>query len=1825
MMNKKIGMMLAAWLLIPMAMVAQSYSALWKQVEDAQEKDLPKTAITHLKKIESKARQERAYGQLLKATLTTMKLQGEIAPDSVAPAVKRLEQQLEGTREVALQAVYATVLSKIFSDNSELEDHDAKRTHYRTLALAHPEVLGKTPASSYEPLIIKGKDSEVFGHDLLSVIGIELDAWQWMTDYYEKTGNCPAACLTAVNTRNTIEGVDSLIAVYGDYAEAGELAIHRYNLMLAKGRPTVEKYQWLQESIRRWGKWKRANELKNELAELTHPWFKVQIPLTSVELQKPQMVKFDVLRNVRQLTMRVYRTALQGDTQLNPEVEKDLAQIKAKGLTEVKEAARTLTFTSRPNYEIFKDSAQLGALPAGVYLLSFSTNPETETIYQLYFVSGIRLLQQAQPDKQLRYVVVDATTGQPVGGAQLRLSFERYNRKTIAPITLTCDQQGEVIYDASKQQPSRVFPYTAKDTSCPEYFAYGSYYYQERSYNQQRVVLFTDRSIYRPGQTVQASVIAYSQWGDEVKVIPNQKMTLTVEDAKWKKLTTMELESNEFGTASFEIVLPEDCEVGTLHLSVKDAMDRHESATVRVEEYKRPTYEVTFGGNRTGHFGEVLEAEGTAMMFAGVPVQGANVHYTVEYASVDFKRWWVETRWVHQSEGDITTDDEGKFRVPVALTDEHLTPNREMMRYRIKATVTDVAGESHDAEWTVNATRREFYLDLDIEDVVDLGDDASFTVNAYDMNREKVTVKGKYAIEYTYNKPVVEGFFTSGDTILLPKNLKLGARYTVRVIAYESDSTKVEDLDDFTPYDSTLPVTEVAQWGLNEKFRPKEEVKEQDFIHTKKDTFKKGEGVDLYFTTAETDAYIIYNVYNGKGLIDHQVGVTDGTMKHLHLPYKESWGEGIEVAILYVRNGQFTHMNKQFTLERPDKKLKLEWATFRDKLQPGQQEQWTLTVSDKNGKRVSGAEMMAVLYDASLDRIYSHYWSFGLGFRRNVPVASLSCTSRLPFPTFNLYGKSSDEHSYRRTYNSLAGYEHDRYLRMNKAAGGRVYEVLESRAMVMAPEDGFEGMAMDRNTGYDTGEEETVMGAPVATEEAAVPEENFDNATIRENFAETAFFLPHLVSDKKGNVNIQFTLPESLTEWQFMGFAHTKDVDYGLLRSKAVARKEFMLRPNMPRFVRWGDKAVVASSIINQSEQALKGAVRMRLINPETEEVVLTQEKAFEVEAGKTVGVDFSFDVKEEWADLDCEIIAMSGNVSDGEKNHLPVLSTKKEMVESVPYYIIGNAEGTEVSKTMDLTKLYNENSSTATNRVLKVEYTDNPAWMCIEALRSVKNPEEDDAIDFAASLYANTRLVELLQTFPVMEKHENSAELRKRTEQAETKLASLQNSDGGWSWFKGMTSSFYTTLAVCEHLAKLPNPNDKVKQMLNNGMKYLDRHELDSYQSRLKRKVKIWPYDSDCRYLYVSALIPEREVSKDIQKMREDYLSRMEKAPRDLTIYGAANAAYTFRAFGHVKAADKFVNFLKDYTVEKPGQGRFYATDAAYYSWMDYRIPTQVAAMKAIHQKDKKDPILNDMQLWLLTQKQVQKWDNPMNTIDVADFLLKVSPMETFHENKKPILVVDGTALKEMDYGTINTERDELEGREANLILEGNVLADTPTELLADGVQQLEVKKQTPGVSWGAAYATFLEDVGNLKLYATNELKIERKLYVQKAGSTKWDDFDPNTPLKVGDKVRIRHIITADRDMDFVRVSAQHPACLEPLRHLSGYQHLGGRGGYLSIHDSHFDLFFDWFTRGTSTVDMDYSIVRAGSYQVGVSTVECVYAKQFGGHTEGLKVNVKK
>ena len=1815
MMNKKIGMVLAAWLLIPMAMVAQTYSALWKQVEAAQEKDLPKTALTHLTKIETKARQERAYGQLLKAALTTVKLQGEIAPDSVAPAVKRLEQQLEGTREVALQAVYATVLSKIFSDNSELEDHDAKRTHYRTLALAHPEVLGKTPASSYEPLIIKGKDSEVFGHDLLSVIGIELDAWQWMTDYYEKTGNCPAACLTAVNTRNTIEGVDSLIAVYGDYAEAGELAIHRYNLMLAKGRPTVEKYQWLQESIRRWGKWKRANELKNELADLTHPWFKVQIPLTSVELQKPQMVKFDVLRNVRQLTMRVYRTALQGDTQLNPEVEKDLAQIKAKGLTEVKEAARTLTFTSRPDYEIFKDSTQLAALPAGVYLLSFSTNPETETIYQLYFVSGIRLLQQTQPDKQLRYVVVDATTGQPVGGAQLRLGFERYNRKTIAPITLTCDQQGEVIYDASKQQPSRVFPYTAKDTSCPEYFAYGSYYYQERSYNQQRVV-FTDRSIYRPGQTVHATAIVWKEVSaTELAAIADKTIKIELRDANYKVVAEQQVVTDRYGKCSTTFTLPTGKLNGRFTVRTSNA-----STTIRVEEYKRPAFQVEFDEYKESYqAGDTVRAKAKAMSYAGVPIQDAKVHYTVKrriaFWWMTYSRYWQGGYFgdglseITLSEGEATTAADGSFSVDMPLTmPDDMGRHTMFYHFVVEADVTDTAGETHNATMSLPLGNKPTSLTCDLPGQVRSDKLPLVTFNRRNAAGKEITGKMKFRID---NGKWLQ---TSANVPTPLPALKSG-KHTVLAVC-QTDTVNY----DFVVFslDDKRPATETHDW-----FYVSHEAFPAD-----------GSPVTLQVGSSDPDLYIVYSFFSGNKMIEKGAIKKNAALLNRQLTYREEYGNGLLVTFAWVKDGQCYKHQQVIRRPMPEKQLKMQWETFRDRLTPGQQEEWRLSINKPDGAPAD-ASLLAVLYDKSLDAIYPHKWSFAP--KTYLPQPSTSWQWRkwesigkfggkavkmLEVPDLSYSTIDPDVFPYIRAYGiRLRG---TRTMLMSKSA-----DMLESAPMAAQSNDVlYEVVANDAKGGevLKAKEEIVVAGYGVKRQDADAAEEQ--QVQVRENLNETAFCYPALKTNSDGNVTLSFTLPESLTTWRFMGIANTTDMMYGYIDGEAIAQKDVMIQPNMPRFIREGDKAQISARLFNTTDHSVSGTSLLQMIDPATDKVVYQQSAPFTIDASVSAAVTFVVsDLPSNTSLLICKVTAKGDGFSDGEQHYLPILSNKEYVTKTVP--VTQHEAGT---KTIDLAKLFPQGTD---QQKLTIEYTNNPAWLMVQALPTLGQPYEHSAIDQAASYYSNLLAKHLLDQNPqakrVFEqwKQEEGSEtslhsnlfkdedlkdlvlqetpwvaaadkeseqrqrladffdengIANRLQTAVEKLTALQNADGSFSWYPGMEGSTYITVAIEEMLARLQclSPlTSHLSPLYDKAFTYIGK-DMTEMVAKMKKEEKkghrqTFPSFTALRWLYLCA-IDGRTLKTDVKAANEYLIKLLKKDIKSQTIYEKAMTAVVLAKHGEKTKAAEYVKSLKEYTVYTEEMGRYYDTRRASYSWYDYKIPTEVAAIEAIQLVAPQDKqTVDEMRRWLLQEKRTQTWNTPINSVNAIYAFLNGNSSTLTTSQPATALVVDGSP--------IDTSKAS-----AGL---GYVKSAQPYH----GEHTFTATKTSEGTSWGAVYAQFLQKTSDIEA-SQSGITVKREVIAAK----------PQSTLTVGQRIRVRITIETTRDLDFVQVVDRRAACMEPVKQLSGYHH----GAYCSPKDNATHYFYRGLGKGKHVIETEYYIDRAGTYETGTCTVGCAYAPEF-------------
>ena len=700
-MKQKLLIMMAAMLLVPMGLFSQTYQELWKQVEQAQEKDLPKTAMEHLQKIEAKAQKAGDYGQLLKATLLTSKLQADVAPDSLQPAVKQLEQECDKTQNVALKAVYCTILSKVYENNSRWLDEDAadKAQGYRQQALQHPEALAQVQTDPYEPFVITGKDSKTYyNNDLLSVVGRELDAWQWLHEYYSKAGNRRAACLTGVDAFDDIASMDSLIAIFGDLPEACELAIKRFELMDAKHYTVGERMAYLRESIAKWGVWQRANWLRNMECDMTRPMFHAKIPEHIGIPQHEQTVKLFSLRNIQSLTMSVYETTLKGDTELNPNVEKDYKKIKSHMKIRT-DLTKSLQFSGHPDYETFEDSIVLAGLEPGVYLIEF-TSPQTETSRALYYVSGVRVLSQAMPDQQMRYVVVDAATGQPIPHSTLSLSYRAGWKKPAKTENLTCDQQGEVLCKFNEHTPWQLFATTKTDAYNPPMNAYGRYTYYGREYHAEHTSIFTDRSIYRPGQTVHVTAIVWKEQSalDNVAV-EGKRVNFELRDANYKVVAEQQLTTDRYGKCATEFTLPNGLLNGRFTVRANS-----QSTSISVEEYKRPTFLVEFEDYQESYqAGDTVHAQGKSLSYAGVSIQDAKVKYTVKRRVA---YWWMAYSWYWEggyfgrglqeevvNEGEATTGDDGTFQadVPLVLPDD-VKNTRMYYHFVVEADVTDVAG-----------------------------------------------------------------------------------------------------------------------------------------------------------------------------------------------------------------------------------------------------------------------------------------------------------------------------------------------------------------------------------------------------------------------------------------------------------------------------------------------------------------------------------------------------------------------------------------------------------------------------------------------------------------------------------------------------------------------------------------------------------------------------------------------------------------------------------------------------------------------------------------------------------------------------------------------------------------------------------------------------------------------------------------------------------------------------------------------------------------------------------------------------------------------------
>jgi len=1820
-------------------MNGQSYSTLWKQVKEAEQSDLPRTQYDVLMKIAAKSHREKQPGQLMKAELEGARVMAEISPDSLLPAVERMERRMTAEDDVVLKTVYQVILHRIFRFNSDL----GRTSDNIVLTPDLCKKLAATKAVDYEPLLEKGVDSRLFNDDLLSVIGYELSQFDPLHDYYCSVGNRKAAMLTALeslrqqqpwgsvelNKSEYLQRLDSLISVYGDLEECGEVAIERGNYMANYTNATAaEKWLYINLALDRWGSWKGMNELRNAQRQLTAPMFCTLAVSNTGIPNKPQKMEFRQIRNIRQLTMRLYSVKAQGDTRLD--AQSDEGYRKLKPLLTPLPFEVTRRYVGKAEYDVFEDSIELQGLPEGVYLIEMESLPASQVSRQLYYVSNVRILNQGLPDNKVRYVAVNATTGQPLKKAHIRLTADN---KTL--MNLLTDDNGEAVATLTGRQSHMVFGYTERDKFCPPFNGRPIFNHYDNDRHLERVQLFTDRALYRPGQTVHAAAVAYSvDRGFEHKVLPGKQLTLMLRDANGKVVGEKKVETDSYGTATADFTLPTGLLNGEFSITTTGG-----TCWLRVEEYKRPTFEVKFPEvNQHYEDGDTVQVLATARSYAGVPVQGAKVCYTVVRR---FAWWWMSynSYWKRGyigtsseeeeiADGEAVTAADGTFKVDIPLAmPQNMYP--QFYNFVCTATVTDQGGETHEAQLSLPLGNRKTAFSCDLRDKILMEEAPKLTFHL----RNAAGIDVNSALRYRFDG----GKWLEART-MQPKDIP----------ALKSGGHKLEAVCESDTLDMDFTV-----FSLDDK---QPAVKTDCWTYSSSAVFPSdGTPVTIQVGSSDADVHIVYSIVSDKKVVES--GFVDKTneLLNLKLIYKEEYGNGLTFACAWVKEGKVYQYVREITRLLPDKRLTLEWTTFRDRLTPGQKEEWTLTVKGPDGK-AADAQLLATLYDKSLDQIRLHDISLR-------PITSVCA----PFTQFRAGSWPSLLFSAMKPISYLQQLELElthfdesifpvprlmmaKTMRLGSVGSARkvfgnssadVFELKEVAVAAQSAAPQFEGLAVSpideslgegRIAGFD------LDGNNGGRETA---EENY----VRQNLQETAFFYPQLQTDKDGRVAVKFTLPESVTTWRFLGVAHTADLCYGMIGGEAVASKDVIIQPNVPRFVRQGDQAVVTARIINTSGKSLTGTARLVVFDPETEVVVVESTQKVTLTADSTVSVSFGCAPDDSWPSLIvCRLTVSGKGFSDGEQHYLPVLPDKERVTVTVPFN--QNSPGT---KSIDLTQLFpkhqgRQNVQNAPK--LTVEYTNNPAWLMIQALPAVGHPHDDCAVCQAASLYANAigkyivdrvpqaKMVfeqwqrESTQTTSLSSQLEKNQELkdivlsetpwvgdadregeqrqrlanffdentmRQCISSATEKLRMLQRSDGSWSWWPGMKGSTFMTIAVSEMLVRLAAMTGQRQELLDGAFKYLGK-EMSDLVAEMKKEEKkgyrqTFPSHTALQWLYICKL-DGRMLPATVQQANSYLLGLLKKDQQNQTIYEKALSAIILDSKQYIKS-------LKEYTVYKEEMGRYYDTPRAGYSWCDYRIPAQVAAIEAIRRLTPDDrQTLEEMRRWLLQQKRSQAWDTPLNSVDAVYAFLEpmgtTSPMGPIGAMSS--ISVDGEPL-DLPKGTAG-------------------LGFVKTSQLYGGEKTLAVEKHSEGTSWGTVYAQFMQPTAEVKDQSSG-ISVKRAILL---GSKETQNAP--TALKVGDRVIVRLTIHCERDLDFVQLQDKRAACLEPVNQLSGYDWRGGY--YCSLRDNTTNYFFDRLSKGNHVIETEYFIDRSGEYQTGTCTVQCAYAPEYRGMTNSQTIKVE-
>ncbi len=1452
-------------------------------------------------------------------------------------------------------------------------------------------------------------------------------------------------------------------------------------------------------------------------------------------------------------------------------------------------------------------------LPAGIYAIRIYGKKFKKEPYKTLVSTSLTGIQQ-NDENTTRLQILDVNSGFPVANANIL--FYHFNHLHFQQIgKMTTNQEGFVNY---KKENNQKIYYRIINQKNPDSYAFSletSYHYPQVS-NKSNTQLITDRSIYRPGETIYFKGYSWTSTTNHLKANQNKKHQIIFKDANKKEISKINTTSNQFGSFTGSFMIPNNAMSGTYYLQ-----DQENYHHIQVVEYRRPEFEVILETpEQFFHDGDTIRIKGKAISYSGVNIANTLIQYTVESIgySKRYERYTIPG-------GKVFTNSLGEFEIQFIAhktKSDKITPMMHRF-YHVIASLTDSKGETQESSINIPVYHDKAKPILEIPWRIDKTSPAVFSINLsnyptdkaqevyYSLERLVKQTDLTQKIDTTIEKKIAEGKQTilKRDSVILQLTNESSGAYLFTAECNNMKEQQVFYL--YSPKDKCPPMATYS-WLIEEKTVCQDKEKAR-----------------ILFGSSLENIYVQYEVFSNNKSVLSQHAVLNNEITAIEIPYLKEYANEIYLYIHYLKNKHYTSHSIKLRRQQNLPQIKIKTTVLRDRLTPGKQEEWQLDIT--NHGQITFAEVLAMMYDASLDKFAPHNFKF------NPQLLNLYASPHF-YPQQRLYNKQSMHLIGTKAVYSSTNIPAFSFNTLNLYSPPRVNNLLHTTRTKMQTNNA----PIDISTDFET--YGMKAEAEIITDEAtaSVPKGAIQ---LRENLQSTAFFYPQLQTDSTGKVNIRFTVPDALTRWKFIALATTQDMGSDQIEHYITTCKPLMIRPNLPRFLRCEDQTEIKAIISNLSDSLQQGTATLELLHPGTNEIILRREDSFKINARQNSPVSFTFKVPNQHDLVICRIIAKGSDFNDGEQQYLPILSNKISVNTTLPIFVNTAGKHTFVLK---------EKNMNSQNYRLTLEMTANPTWYAIQALPTLQQPAHENAIDLAAAYYVNAIASYIVNANPVIAdaisqwKKRDTQELispllknpelksilaettpwaleaQNETERMQSlselfdknrldylqkqtlqKLIELQTKEGGWSWFKNMPSNTFITLNILNIIQRVAlhaqQPlSEQEKTIQFKAIRYLDKEIIKAYE----KKVKHITYEQVV-YLYVRYLycdIPFGEALTAHKHFMQLALKQWGQA----SFYEKALLAMTFQHYGFKEEAQKVIESLRQYAVVTPENGMYWPNNRNIASH-NSTIQTHTAILEAFNEINGYSQEIKQMQQWLLRQKEAQNWGSVPSTIDAIH----------------AILLGDNNILATKETVNIKVGSHHLSTADANNMA-GYLKVSYPANKITPKMQKIEIDKQTSIPSWGGIYLQSFQKLADIKMQETI-LKVDKKLYsetINEKGKKELIPIDGRS-LKTGEKIIIRLSLSIKQDMEYLHLKDLRAACLEPTEQLSGYEYQNGIFYYKEVKDANTNFFFDFLPRGYYVIEYSAWVNQSGIYQDGIANLQCIYTPIYNAYSNTNKIIV--